>query len=143
MTETHNISGACLCGAVQVKADNVTPSVGACHCSQCRAWVSSPMQTVDCGSDVTFEGEEFIGIYDSSDWAERGFCRQCGAALFYRLKQNGQLFMAAGLFGDLDGFVFDHEVFIDEKPAFYAFANQTKQLTGKEVFALFSQTSQE
>lgn len=32
-------------------------------------------------------------------------------------------------------FVFDHQVFIDEKPDFYAFANQTRKPTGAELFA--------
>ena len=137
MSETKSIQGQCLCGAVKVEATEVKPSIGACHCSQCRQWTSSPMQTVDCGSDVKFSGEENISRYNSSEWAERGFCKQCGSTLFYRLKQNGMHFMAAGLFGDLDGFVFDHEVFIDEKPHFYSFANQTHQMTGKEVFAYF------
>lgn len=137
MSETQNIEGQCLCGAVKVAASEVKPSIGACHCGQCRQWASGPMQTVDCGSNVQFSGEENIGVYQSSDWAERGFCKQCGSALFYRVRANGQMFMAAGLFGDLDGFVFDHEVFIDSKPGFYSFANATKQLTGEEVFAFF------
>ena len=29
------------------------------------------------------------------------------------------------------------EVFIDEKPGFYAFAQETNQMTGAELFALF------
>lgn len=138
MSEPQDLKGQCLCGAVQLTASQVSPSVGACHCRMCRQWTSSPMQTVDCGSNLQIQGEDNVGVYHSSEWAERGFCKQCGSALFYRLKQNGQHFVAAGLFGDLGGFVFDHEVFIDEKPEFYSFANPTKQLTGPEVFAFFS-----
>ncbi len=138
MPDSKTIHGQCLCGAVQVTAHEVKPSIGACHCSQCRQWTSSPMQTVDGGHDVQFSDEENIGVYQSSDWAERGFCKRCGSALFYRLRASGQMFMAAGLFGDLDGFVFDHEVFIDEKPQFYSFANTTRQMTSKEVFAYFN-----
>ena len=139
MTDTKTITGNCLCGAVQVTASQVAPSIGACHCSQCRQWTSSPMQTVDCGTDAQFSGEENIGVYNSSDWAERGFCKQCGSALFYRLKQSGQQFVAAGLFADLDGFVFDHEVFIDEKPQFYSFAGERQQLTSAQVVAFFAE----
>lgn len=138
MSQTHSIQGQCLCGAVSVTAQVDDPSIGACHCRQCRQWTSSPMQTIDCGTNVQFAGEDNIGIFNSSDWAERGFCKQCGSALFYRLKQNGQLIMAAGIFNNLEGFVFDHEVFIDEKPGFYAFANKTHQMTGKEVFDYFA-----
>ncbi|MGB1580742.1 MAG: GFA family protein [Nevskiales bacterium] len=137
MSASQHIHGECLCGGVKVEAKNVKPSIGACHCAQCRQWTSSPMQTVDCDTDVSFSGEENIEKYNSSDWAERGFCKRCGSTLFYRLKQTGQYFVAAGLFGDLPGFVFDHEVFIDEKPHFYSFANNRQQLTGEQVFAFF------
>lgn len=139
MGNTQNLNGHCLCGAVKVEAKNVKPSIGACHCDMCRQWTSSPMQTVDCGSDVHFTGEENIGRYSSSDWAERAFCKQCGSTLFYRLKTNNNHFMAAGLFGELEGFVFDHEVFIDEKPGFYAFEGERHRLTAQQVFDYFTQ----
>lgn len=138
MAENQNMKGSCLCGAVKVEAHNVAPSVGACHCSMCRQWTSSPMQTLDCGTDVSFTGEDNIGRFNSSEWAERGFCKQCGSTLFYKVKANGQHFMAAGLFGDLDGFVFDHEVFIDEKPELYSFAGERRRMTSQEVFDFFS-----
>ncbi len=34
--------------------------------------------------------------------------------------------------------VFDHQVFIDQKPAYYEFANQTKNMTGAELFAMYA-----
>mgnify|MGYP000675211619 CR=1 FL=1 len=30
-----------------------------------------------------------------------------------------------------------HQIFIDEKPAYYCFANETHNMTGAEVFAQF------
>lgn len=141
MTEHVNIDGSCLCGAVEIEAKNVAPSIGACHCRMCRRWTSGPMQTVDCGTAVSIAGEENIGTYDSSQWAERGFCKQCGSTLFYRLKNNGQYFMAAGLFDNLDGFIFDHEVFVDEKPCFYDFAQDTRKMSGQEVFDYFANST--
>jgi hypothetical protein len=46
--------------------------------------------------------------------------------------------MPVGIFDNLDGIVFDHQVFIDDKPDYYDFANKTKNMTGEEVFAKFS-----
>ncbi len=141
MTEKHTLHGSCLCGSVTVTATDVEPSIGACHCAMCRKWSSSPIQTIDCGSDVQMTGEDCIGVFNSSDWAERGFCKNCGSALFYRVKGNNNHFMSAGLFGDLDGFVFDHEVFIDEKPDFYVFAGERRRMSGQEVFDYFSKST--
>jgi hypothetical protein len=92
---------------------------------------------VDCGTQVDIEGEEHVTVFDSSAWAERGFCSKCGSHLFYRLKQKGQVIASAGLFDDQTGFTFDHQVFIDEKPDYYDFANETRNMTAAEVFATF------
>ncbi len=93
---------------------------------------------IDCGSDVSFEGKENISVFDSSEWAERGFCNKCGSHLYYRLKQNDQYIMPIGLFASPEGVVFDHQVFIDAKPAYYSFAEDTKNMTGEELFAQFA-----
>ena len=132
------LSGGCLCGAVGISAAACDNHVGVCHCGMCRKWGGGPLFAVDCGTDVEFTGEENISIYSSSDWAERGFCARCGSHLFYRLKESGQYIMAAGLFDDLEGAVLDHQVFIDSKPDWYALANETKNMTGAEVFALYA-----
>lgn len=132
-----NKKGSCLCGAVKITAPGISSSVGACHCGMCRKWSGGPLLAVDCGTDVSFEGEENISVYESSDWAQRGFCKKCGSNLFYKLKEIGQFLMSPTLFDETD-FVFDHQVFIDEKPSYYDFANETKNMTGEEVFKMFS-----
>jgi hypothetical protein len=135
MTETKKRSGSCLCGAVRITAPNAKHRVGACHCSMCRTWGGGPLLAVDCGTDVEIEGEDHITVFDSSEWAERWFCSTCGTHLFYRLKQSGQFIASAGFFSDQTGFTFDHQVFVDERPDYYEFANQTHEMTGAEVFA--------
>ena len=47
--------------------------------------------------------------------------------------------MPVGLFDDDKGLVFDHQVFIDEKPSFYSFANKTNDMTGAELLKKFAQ----
>ncbi|ESA33811.1 glutathione-dependent formaldehyde-activating gfa [Leptolyngbya sp. Heron Island J] len=93
---------------------------------------------VDCGTNISFKGEENITVYNSSDWAERGFCNKCGSHLFYRLKENNQHQVPVGLFDDQKLFVFESQVFIDKKPSFYSFANQTKALTEAEIFEMYA-----
>lgn len=138
------VKGCCLCKAVSISTANMSNLVGACHCGMCRKWGGGALLVVECGSDVSFEGVENIGVYQSSEWAERGFCQKCGSHLFYRLKQNNQYFIPAGLFDNSEGLglIFEHQVFIDEKPEYYSFANETKNMTGAELFAQFSPTSE-
>ena len=137
MTELSEKIGSCLCGAVRVTAHNPSNRVGACHCGMCRRWGGGPFMEIDCGTDVSFDGEANIEVYDSSDWAERGFCKKCDRHLFYRLKQNRRHMVPVGLFDDQNNLVFEHQVFIDKKPAFYSFSNDTKNMTEAEIFAMF------
>lgn len=141
MSNVTRGKGSCLCGATKVTASNMSQHVGACHCNMCRKWGGGPFMSVDCGADVLFEGEDNISVFDSSDWAERGFCNKCGSHLFYRLKQNQQYMMPAGLFDDDKMFAFDHQVFIDEQPSFYSFSNKTENMTGAELFAKYAPPS--
>ncbi len=137
MSDTIDITGKCLCGAVTFTAGLEAPHVGACHCKMCRQWASGPFLEVNCGTNVAFKGEDHIKTYSSSEWAERAFCGTCGTNLFYRLKQSGETMLAAGLVDNLDGFTMTMQVFTDEKPGYYSFADKTEEMTGKEVFAMF------
>ncbi|WP_432473542.1 GFA family protein [Amphritea sp. HPY] len=137
MSASNQLTTGCLCGAVSVVVNSTVRSVGACHCSMCRKWGGGPLLAIDCGTDVVLTPIDGVTVYDSSEWAERGFCANCGTHLFYRLKQSQQYIMPVGLF-NIEGLVFDHQVFIDEKPEYYRFANETKNMTGAEVFAAFS-----
>jgi len=137
MTEASKKTGTCLCGAVRITANNPSNKVGACHCGMCRKWGGGPYMEIDCGTDVSFEGEENITVYNSSSWAERGFCKKCGSHLFYRLKENRQHMVAVGLFDDQEQFVFESQVFIDKKPSFYSFSNKTYNMTEAEIYEMY------
>lgn len=141
MSRLNIVTGSCLCKAVNLSTTSVNKEVGACHCGMCRKWGGGSLFAIECEGEVSFTGEENITIYQSSEWAERGFCKLCGSHLFYRLKQNNQYYIPAGIFDNREGLVFDHQIFIDEKPEYYSFANETKKMTGEEVIAMFASSS--
>ena len=64
----------------------------------CRRWNGGPALAAAIGS-VEFEGAEHIRRYASSDWAERGFCGECGTNLLYFLKP-ARYIMWMGAFDD-------------------------------------------
>ena len=137
MSEKQAITASCLCGTIRITVAKPGDSVGACHCRMCRTWGGGPLLAVDCGTEVSIDGAEHMTVYDSSAWAERGFCSRCGSHLFYRLKGNQQYIIPVGLFDEDLAATFDHQVFIDEKPAYYSFANKTSDMTGAEMFAKY------
>jgi hypothetical protein len=132
-----SISGKCLCGAVRYSATAAEVHHHACHCSMCRRWAGGPV-LASTVTGVAFQGEEHIGRYSSSDWAQRGFCQQCGSHLFYYLVPADLYMMCVGSFDDAAPFVLSTEIFIDEKPAGYSFAGEHPRLTGAEAVAAFS-----
>ena len=139
MTEPpRTMTGGCLCGAVRFTAVLKNREIGACHCSMCRRWTAGPFLTLECGSALKIEDASSLGAYRSSDWAERAFCKRCGTPLFYRLIDKDFYAVSAEAFDDRSGYVFASEIFIDEKPAYYEFANKTQKMTGAEVFAAFA-----
>lgn len=134
---TKTMEGKCLCGAVSIQA-NENKEVEACHCEMCRRWGGGPLMAIHCGSDVSITGAEYVSEFESSAWASRAFCKNCGTHLFYRYKPESQHIIPVGLFQNIDDWEFKEQVFIDKKPPFYGFSNKTENLTEKQVFEKYA-----
>jgi hypothetical protein len=133
----QTVNGGCLCGAVRFTAQ-AGNSVGACHCSMCRKWTGGPFMAMEVGSTLKIENDAQLGVYRSSEWAERCFCKTCGSSLFYRLVGKNYDVVSAEALDDTGHMTLVSQIFIDEKPAYYDLANKTKMQTGAEVFAEFA-----
>jgi hypothetical protein len=111
--------------------------MGVCHCDMCRRWSGGAWFGVDCGASVKVADESKLGIYPSSGYGERCFCAQCGATLFWRMQDGSVNVVAFSAFAEPGQFKFVSEIFTEEQPASYAFANPTKRMTGPEFVAAF------
>ncbi|TYC58584.1 GFA family protein [Rhodobacterales bacterium] len=138
---SERLSGGCLCGAVRFTAAPAAAEMCVCHCSMCRKWTGGVFMAVSCGtsSDLALEGDDALGIYKSSDYGERVFCAKCGTSLMWRMADGSHVSLSAQSFDDPSQFAFTSEIFTDEQPDNYAFANDTRKMTGPEVFAFFAQ----
>lgn len=138
--------GGCLCGAVRYKLDPGPTHLDVCHCEMCRKFGGSMGIEVAPGA-LTFESEDQIQTYQSSPWAERGFCKTCGSSLFWRMTAtggpgDGMVSLCAGTLDDMNGLPLQTEIYVDEKPDGYAFAGETRKMTGAEVEAAFAPPAQ-
>jgi hypothetical protein len=111
----------------------------------CRRWTGGTFMAVSCGTMGSMDvvGQEALGIYKSSDYGERVFCSKCGTSLMWRMADGSHVSIAAQAFDDPAVFKFTSEIFVDEQPDNYAFANDTRRMTGPEVIAYFTQKMQE
>ena len=100
----------------------------------CRTWGGGPFLSVPCKS-AEFGGT--VSRYPSSEGADRGFCPTCGTHLFFHVKRADIYAVPAGLFDDASGIPFRAQIYMDEKPDTYTFADETKNLTGAEFEAKF------
>src|SRR5512139_539426 len=128
------MTGACLCKAVTFTANDVSPKFSACHCGMCRRWNGGAPYFAVAVAAVTFTGSEHIARYDSSAWAERGFCTRCGTHLFYLLKPAQRYLMSMGTFDDTTQFTMSREIFVDRKPAGYSLAGEHERWTEAQTF---------
>lgn len=128
--------GKCLCGSVKIDIPVKTKSVGACYCATCRKINGGgPMLGVHGDSELRASGDAQIGRYKSSDWAERGFCKNCGTTLFYHLVVGSMDYIySAGLF-DQQEFEITEEIFTDAKPNYMGFLSENSvKKTAEQVF---------
>jgi len=137
--ETNNLmKGQCLCGKVSLTVNKAT-DVEACHCGMCQRWGGGPLLAIHCGTDVKISNEDRVSRYDSSEWAERGFCSSCGTHLFYHFKPANSYAVPAGLFHEQPDLQLKEQIFVDRKPDYYDFANHTPMLTEAQVMEKFGQ----
>ena len=74
--------GGCLCGAIRYRSAAPPMRCVICHCGDCRKHSGAP-----CLSFVHFPKHSFTWVlrepqrYRSSQYAERGFCPECGSTL--------------------------------------------------------------
>jgi hypothetical protein len=135
---TEKISGQCLCGAVSFTAKAKSHDVSVCHCSMCNRWSGGISMFLDVVGAPQFKGADNIGLYKSSEWGERGFCKTCGSSLFWKLVGEDRYTVSAGVLDDQSRLHFAKEIFIDGKPAYYDFANDTVKQTGEEAMVAYT-----
>jgi hypothetical protein len=129
--------GSCLCKAVKFTFKLKHKHFDACHCGMCRSWGGGPGLTVESDGNVKIFGEENVTVYDSSAWAQRGFCNKCGSHLFFRLKDKPFCNFTLGSLENHQDFEFKVQIYVDDKPENYSFANQTKMMTEQDVLKAF------
>ena len=96
MSNPEPLTTRCLCGDTSLTVVPKSMEIGACHCNTCRKWSGGPFLAIE-SEQVSLTGNN-VGHYDSSEWAERVFCQQCGTHLFYKLKDGHAHYVPVGLF---------------------------------------------
>lgn len=112
--------GRCLCGAVSYHIEGDPGGVVYCHCSQCRRQTGHFYATVNIEREqLAMDGEAFITWYASSDEAKRGFCSQCGSALFWKSNSSDTIAVLTGSLDNPTGLHGEAHIFVADKGDYY------------------------
>jgi len=130
-------TGQCLCGAINFTATDVPDGFSTCYCKACQRWTGGPFKGVAVKAEnLAITGRKNIGIFQSSDFAERSFCKKCGSAIWFRLtagKYAGNTSIALGLLDNTDGLTARKVYFEDYKNSADTEPQDCQKFTSVEV----------
>jgi hypothetical protein len=135
MSDSQEVAGGCLCGAVRFSVRLPSLACVHCHCSMCRrnhgagyvTWVAVREERL-----AVTRGTDALVRYQSSEHGSRSFCGRCGSSLFcVNDTHPGQVDIPLGA---MDGPI-DREpqihVFFDSRAEWVAVGDRLPRLGGK------------
>lgn len=121
MTPNALHPGSCLCGGVQFEADGPLRDVVACHCRQCRKTSGHYWAATSVPHDhFRLTRADTLGWFRSSAHARRGFCRACGASLFWQPEGEARIAFAAGALDGATGLKTAEHIFTEDAGDYYS-----------------------
>jgi len=117
------LKGSCHCGDITFTVTGALVSkASACHCTQCRKQSGHHWASHNVGRDgITISGP--VKWYEASPTAKRGFCPTCGAFLFWKAHDEGQISFALGALDDAGDIKLERHIFTADKGDYYQIAD--------------------
>ncbi|THK38570.1 GFA family protein [Ensifer sp. MPMI2T] len=117
--------GGCLCGAVRFKTRGKLREIIFCHCSQCRKQTGLYYAATNVqNNDIDVDGADNVTWYRSSPEAQRGFCRFCGSALFWKADALDYTSILAGTFETPTRLEPGYHIYCADKGDYYAIEDE-------------------
>jgi hypothetical protein len=96
-----SLTGGCQCGAVRYRVTAFMEGASVCHCRMCQKASGGPFMAFAPVARADFaltQGE--LGVFRSSEIAERGFCAACGTPLTYLGRDSDHISVTIGSLDD-------------------------------------------
>ena len=119
-----SLKASCLCGGIQLRTHGYHRDVENCHCIQCMKTHGHYAAYTNIGEqNVKFLKKGTLKWFRSSKRAKRGFCRKCGASLFFKLIGSNNISIAAGMFNGPTKLKTKMNIFVKGKLDYYKLDN--------------------
>jgi hypothetical protein len=133
MTTPSSITGRCECGAVRFTVTGAMREVINCHCKQCRRLHGHFAAYTSCAlGDLSFAEQRGLRWYQSSSFARRGFCGECGASLFWQKVEGDSISVAAGCLDAPTGLRSARHIFTAHRGDYYEIADGLEQFANSD-----------
>jgi hypothetical protein len=97
----RKLTGGCQCGAVRYALSSQPTGASICHCRMCQKAFGNyfaPLAGVPRADLTWTRGQP--SAFRSSEAVERGFCRDCGTPLYYRVLERDRISVSLGSLDD-------------------------------------------
>ena len=133
MSSRNNKIISCLCGGIQLKTKGSLRHVLNCHCYQCmKTHGNYAAYTTSREKDIKFIKKKTLKWFRSSKKAKRGFCKKCGASMFFKFLDSDSISIAAGMFQNPTTLKTKMNIFIEGKLDYYKLDNRLPKSKGYE-----------
>ncbi|WP_073953283.1 GFA family protein [Thalassospira sp. TSL5-1] len=120
VTEQICHHGGCHCGAVRYEVRGTIDDVELCHCHLCAKLHGhiSAYASVD-KDELHLINESGLRWYRLSEKTDRGFCKECGSALFWRAVRSSRIAITPGTLDGPSGVTTKAQIFCAFKGDYY------------------------
>ena len=117
-------TGSCLCGALAFEINGPMGPVTACHCSQCRKQTGNYWASFHVAdADLHFTRKGGLKWFTSSEFAKRGFCKECGSTLFWKMNDSAETSVCPGSIDGKTGLHLKEHIFVADAGDYYVIAD--------------------
>ena len=94
-----SLKASCLCGGIQFRTKGHHRNVHNCHCIQCmKTHGHHAAYTAIKEQNIRFVKKRTLKWFRSSKKGKRGFCKKCGASIFFKSIGEKGIHVSAGMF---------------------------------------------
>jgi len=95
----RSLNASCLCKGIVMTIKGEFRPVVNCHCIQCtKTHGNYAAYTSVLEENITYKSKSTLKWFSSSIKAKRGFCKKCGASVFFKRLGSRAISISAGLF---------------------------------------------
>ena len=94
----RSLNVSCLCKSINMTIKGEFRQVINCHCIQCtKTHGNYAAYTSVLEKNISYKSKKTLKWYTSSKKAKRGFCKKCGASIFFKRFGSRAISISAGL----------------------------------------------